>query len=178
MDAQLTSELLHILTDIYQRFPHVIAASSPLQVTSLNSLIRILSTSRQAMRKRAISTLSALVSTSSKLFDSALRERIVEGIESGGDTGRIWVAVVASLARGQSALKVGALIAAGQVVEKVMRQTQNVGDIDAVEGALVVSIFTAGLSLAYGQQSGSRSACFALSCRNFPLYQSDCGEST
>lgn len=143
MDAQLASELLQILTDIYLRFPHVTAASSPLQTTSLNSLICILSTSRPSIRKRAIPTLSALVSTSPKLFDTVLRDKITEGLDSGSETGRIWVGVVASLARGQSATRVGAMIAAGQVVERIMKQTMTLEDTDSLEGALVVSLHPA-----------------------------------
>jgi cullin-associated NEDD8-dissociated protein 1 len=122
------------------RIPYITAASAPLQTSSLNCLIRILSTSRPSIRKRCIAPLSALVFISPKLFDSSLRDRIIEGLENGGDTGRIWVGVVASLARGRSASKIGALIGEGQVIEMIMKQTRDVEDTEAVKGALVVSL--------------------------------------
>lgn len=138
-DPQLASELLQILADIYTRFSHIVATSTSLQTTSINSLIKILSSSRLSIRKRAIPALGALVSTNPALFDG-VKPKVSEGLAAGGDTGKVWSAVIASLARGQSAAKVGALINEGKVIDLILGQTEDPEDVETTEGALVVRL--------------------------------------
>ncbi|GFZ51807.1 hypothetical protein JCM24511_09575 [Saitozyma sp. JCM 24511] len=136
-DPQLASELLQILTDIYIRFAHIVTSSPSLQQTSLEGLLAILTSSRPSIRKRAIPALSALVSNNPHLFDTTLKGQVLTGLAQRGEAGKTWASVVASLARGQSASKVGALISEGHVVEAVLAQTEDLEDCEAVEGALV-----------------------------------------
>lgn len=127
------------MADVYIRFSSVVAASQGLQTTSVNSLMKILSSSKLSIRKRAIPALGALVSSNPKLFDG-VKPKISEGLKAGGDTGKVWSAVVASLARGQSAARVGALVSEGKVLDLILKQTENPEDEDMTEGALMVSL--------------------------------------
>lgn len=136
-DPQLASELLQILADIYSRFPHLIASSQALQSTSSTSLLKILSTARLSIRKRAIPALGALVAANPGLFDG-IKPKIAEGLAAGGDTSKVWAAVVASLARGQSAARIGGLVNEGKVVDLLLSQTEDLEDVEKTEGALVV----------------------------------------
>lgn len=78
--------------------------------------------------------------TDPRLFDEAVKEEIVKGMSAGGETGRIWVSVTASLARGQTVGHVGRLLAQGKLVGMILAQCENPEDTDAVEGALSVSV--------------------------------------
>jgi hypothetical protein len=80
------------------------------------------------------------VSTNPTLFDAELKAQIVKGLAVNGDAGRTWSGVVASLARGQSASKVGEMINESRVVEAITGQTAELDDCEAVEGALVVCL--------------------------------------
>lgn len=138
-DTQIASELLQILADVFQRFPHVVSGSQTIQSNSLAALVQILTSARPSIRKRAIPALSALIATNPTLFDAGLKDKLVQGLSAGGDDSRTWSGLMASLARGASAQGVGAAIAEGQAVDAVLSQTENMDDTDAVEGALVVS---------------------------------------
>ena len=140
IDPQLASELLQILSDVYLRFPMVPSASTSLRSTSLDALVRLLTNPRTSIRKRAIPTLSALVTSSPQIFDTSLRDEIIQGLDRGGDACRMWITVVASLAKGQTAPKIGSLIRSGHMMRIILKQTEDVGDIEAIEGALLVSI--------------------------------------
>lgn len=79
-----------------------------------------------------------MLSTDAKLFDTTIKTKIIEGISQGGEDARIWVAVVANLARGQSVGQIGSLIGEGDIVQMILAQCQNEEDTEAVEGALSV----------------------------------------
>ncbi|WRT63736.1 uncharacterized protein IL334_000659 [Kwoniella shivajii] len=134
---QLASELLQTLTDLFNRFSNFIINSPNLQTTSLSSLNNILSTARPAIRKRAIPTISALISTNPSLFDSSLKTQIQTGLSQSPESTRVWLGVVATLARGLSVQKVGALLAEEKIGETVLKQTENPEDAETVEAALV-----------------------------------------
>ncbi|WWC66659.1 uncharacterized protein I206_100563 [Kwoniella pini CBS 10737] len=137
INPQLASELLQTLTDLFNRFSFVLTNSQNLQNTSIVSLTNILSTARPTIRKRAIPTISALVSTNPGLFDSALKAHIVKGLSQDAESIRVWLGVIATLARGGSVHKIGALLAEGQVGDVILAQTQNPEDTETVEAALV-----------------------------------------
>lgn len=138
-DPQLASELLQIATDIFTRFKSAIPASALIQSVSIASLIQILSEARLSIRRRSIPALSALISANSKLFEIKLKDKLIAGLKEKGDTGRIWVAVTAALARGQSVARVGDLISQGGLIEILLAQAKNPEESEAVEGALIVS---------------------------------------
>jgi cullin-associated NEDD8-dissociated protein 1 len=126
---------------MYNRYTVIILRNSVMQSTSFISLVNILSNARPAVRKRAIPALSALVSCSSpELFYSVLQGEIITGLETAGEASKTWVGVLASLAKGQSAPRVGELIGQGKVMETIIQHTENVEDSEAVEGALTVSV--------------------------------------
>ncbi|WWC99318.1 hypothetical protein V866_006219 [Kwoniella sp. B9012] len=137
INPQLASELLQTLTDLFIRFSYILRSSEKIQNTSITSLSNILSSARPAIRKRAIPTVSALVSTNPGLFDNSLKKQIVDGLSQGPEAVRVWLGVVATLARGQSVHKIGALLAEGKVGETVLVQTENPEDTETVEAALV-----------------------------------------
>jgi cullin-associated NEDD8-dissociated protein 1 len=126
------------MADLYIRFAPIVSASQTLQSTSVDALIKILSSSKLSIRKRAIPALGALVSSNPKLFDG-VKPKISAGLSAGGDTGKVWAAVIGSLARGQSAQRVGALINEGKVVNLLLQQTEDPEDDETTEGALMVS---------------------------------------
>jgi cullin-associated NEDD8-dissociated protein 1 len=105
---------------------------------SVKSLLDILSSGRLTIRKRAIPALGALISNNPALFDQ-VTPQMAKGLAAGGDTAKVWANVLASLARGLSAAKVGALVNQGSVVNAVLAQTEDPEETDMVEGALVVS---------------------------------------
>lgn len=109
-----------------------------MQSKALESLVKVLNGSRISIRKRAVPALSALVATDPKLF-GAVKTEILKGLSSNGESGRIWVAVVASFARGQTVGKVGALVGEGQLIGMILGQCENPEETDTVEGALAVS---------------------------------------
>jgi hypothetical protein len=80
-----------------------------------------------------------LVSKNPRLFDKKLNEKIIQGLGEGGEGGKVWVGVIAGLARGSSATKVGAMIGEGKALDVILEQTQDPEATDDVEGALVVS---------------------------------------
>lgn len=138
MDPQLASELLQILADIYNRFPHVIEHNTNVQTLSVKSLLEILASGRMTIRKRAIPALSALISNHPALFDQ-VKPHISQSLAAGGDTAKIWSNVLTSLARGLNAAKVGSLLQEAGIVDAVLTQTEDPEETDMVEGALVVS---------------------------------------
>lgn len=73
------------------------------------------------------------------MFDKKLNEKIIQGLGEGGENGKVWVGVIAGLARGSSASKVGGIISEGKAVDIILGQTQDPEETDDVEGALVVS---------------------------------------
>ena len=109
-----------------------------MKTLSTNSLLAIISSGRLTIRKRAIPALSALIAHNPALFD-AVKSQIPKGLAAGGDTSRIWSAVLTSMARGLNASKVGKLINEGNVVQLVVTQTEDVEEVETVEGALTVS---------------------------------------
>ncbi|WWD22460.1 hypothetical protein CI109_106951 [Kwoniella shandongensis] len=137
INPQVASELLQTLTDLFHRFSHIVSTSQSLQSNSLASLTKILSSARPAIRKRAIPTLSALVATNSSLFDSSLKEEIIKGLAQDAESVRVWMGVVASLARGSSVAKIGAFVGEGQVPKILLSQAEDPEDSETVEGALV-----------------------------------------
>ncbi|OWT40724.1 tip120-family protein [Cryptococcus neoformans Bt1] len=132
---QIASELLQILTDLFVRFSPNVASSATIQSTALSSLIQILNNARPAIRKRAVPTLSSLIATSPKLFNEDLEKEIVNGVSQSGESSRIWMGTVASLARGKSAGSIGKLVNEGRLAELILNQTKN-DDVETVEAAL------------------------------------------
>ncbi|KAK8845507.1 hypothetical protein IAR55_006220 [Kwoniella newhampshirensis] len=137
INPQVASELLQTLTDLFNRFSNIVVASTDLQTQSLASLIRILSSARPAIRKRAITTLSALVATNAGLFDSSLKQEIIKGLSQDAESVRIWMSVVASLARGSSVTKVGSFVSEGQIAKALLGHAEGPEDSETVEGALI-----------------------------------------
>ncbi|KIR37274.1 tip120-family protein [Cryptococcus deuterogattii MMRL2647] len=133
---QIASELLQILTDLFIRFSLNVASSATIQSTALSSLTQILDNARPAIRKRAIPTLSSLIATSPKLFNEDLEKEIVSGVSQGGESSRIWMGTVASLARGKSVGSIGKLVNEGKLAELILSQTKNEEDVEIVEAAL------------------------------------------
>ncbi|KIR30138.1 tip120-family protein [Cryptococcus deuterogattii LA55] len=133
---QIASELLQILTDLFIRFSLNVASSATIQSTALSSLTQILDNARPAIRKRAIPTLSSLIATSPKLFNEDLEKEIVSGVSQGGESSRIWMGTVASLARGKSVGSIGKLVNEGKLAELILSQTKNEEDVETVEAAL------------------------------------------
>ncbi|WWC85910.1 uncharacterized protein L201_000780 [Kwoniella dendrophila CBS 6074] len=137
INPQTASELLQTLTDLFNRFSYIVINSQTLQTTSIKSLTNILSSARPAIRKRAIPTVSALVSTNPGLFDSSLKTEIVKGLAQGAESVRVWLGVIATLARGQSVHKIGALLAEESIGSIILKQTEDTEDAETVEAALV-----------------------------------------
>lgn len=152
-NAQLASELLQILTDIYQRFPLAIAQSPELQSTSLATLQEVFAYPRLSVRKRAVPALAAFISVCPSQFH-AIKDDMTRGFASGGDSAKAWVAAVAGLAKTSSSSDVGALVANGGLADVIMKQTENLEDTDAVEGALTVGDI-GGIELTAGFGSSS-----------------------
>lgn len=165
----IASDLLQLLTDVYQRFSAIVGSSQGMQSTSIAALVRILASSKPSVRKRAIPALSALVAANPSLFDAALKNKVVSGLTPGGEEGRTWSGVLASLARGTSAPGVGAVIIEGQAVDAILKQTENLDETEAVEVALVVcASFVLLANFADGTDTGS--SCASVSDRSTPIY--------
>jgi cullin-associated NEDD8-dissociated protein 1 len=137
-NPQLASELLQILTDLYISYPAIVTRPS-IQTPAIESLVSILDSARYSIRKRAIPTISALVSTDPKLFDKPVKGRIVQKLSQGGESARVWVGVIASLARGQSVGKMGDLVGEGRLIGMILDQSSDPQQTEAVEGSLAVS---------------------------------------
>lgn len=137
-NPQLASELLQILTDVYQRFPIAISQSQDLQSASLAVLKDVFTYPRLSVRKRAVAPLAALISVCPAQFH-AIKDDMSKGFAQGGDSAKAWVAAVTGLAKTNSSSEVGALVANGGLADIIMKQTENLEDSDAVEGALTVS---------------------------------------
>ncbi|BEI79879.1 hypothetical protein CcaverHIS002_0104080 [Cutaneotrichosporon cavernicola] len=133
-NPQLASELLQILTDVYQRFPLAIAQSNDLQALSVEMLKEVFAYPRLSVRKRAVAPLAAFISVCPTQFN-AFQDDMSKGFTKGGDSAKAWVAAVAGLAKTPSSPEVGGLVANG-LAEIIMKQTQDLEDTDAVEGAL------------------------------------------
>lgn len=133
----MASELLQILSDLYSAFPYLVAQPA-VQTEALKSLVTLLNGSRLSIRKRAVPALSALVSTDPRLFDDSVKQELLNGLAAGGETGRIWVSVVASLAKGQGVGQIGGLLAEGKLADMILGQCANPEETDTVEGALSV----------------------------------------
>ncbi|WVQ93760.1 hypothetical protein IAU59_000837 [Kwoniella sp. CBS 9459] len=137
INPQLSSELLQTLTDLFNRFYHILAVSQSLQNTSLAALTDILSTARPTLRKRAIPTVSALISTNPSLFEIHLKDDIVSGLGRNAESVRVWLGVLTSLARGKTVGKIGNLIAQKDLASTILKQTENAEDTETVEAALI-----------------------------------------
>ncbi|TXT05004.1 hypothetical protein VHUM_03824 [Vanrija humicola] len=134
-NPQLASELLQILTDVYQRFPAAVAGSADLQETSYSNFNHVLSTSRLSIRKRAVPALAAFIAISPQRFEQ-IKEDLAKGLAAGGDSAKAWVAAVGGIAKTSAAQAIGALIAEGGLLEAILKQTEDLEDSEAVEGAL------------------------------------------
>ena len=137
-NPQLASELLQILTDMYAKYP-AWATRNNIQTPAIESLVQVLDSGRPSLRKRAIPAVSALVATDPSLFDKPVKGKIVEGLSKGGEGARIWVGVIASLAKGQSVGKVGGLVGEGKLIGMILDQASDPTQTEAVEGSLAVS---------------------------------------
>ena len=137
-NPQLASELLQILTDMYGKYP-TWATRNNIQTPAIESLVQVLDSGRPSLRKRAIPAVSALVATDPSLFDKPVKGKIVEGLSKGGEGARIWVGVIASLAKGQSVGKVGGLVGEGKLIGMILDQASDPTQTEAVEGSLSVS---------------------------------------
>ncbi|WVQ76239.1 hypothetical protein IAR50_005904 [Cryptococcus sp. DSM 104548] len=136
LHPQIASELLQTLTDLFTRFSADISTSTTVSKSSLTALIKILSTARPAIRKRAIPTLASLVAASPALFNETLQQEIIAGVSQSGDGGRVWLGAVASLARGRNVGNVGRLAAEKKLAEIILQQTKDPEDVETVEAAL------------------------------------------
>ncbi|ODN76121.1 hypothetical protein L202_06053 [Cryptococcus amylolentus CBS 6039] len=136
LHPQIASELLQTLTDLFTRFSANVSTSTTVSNSSLSALIKILSTARPAIRKRAIPTLASLVAASPALFNDTLQKEITAGVSQSGDSGRVWLGVVASLAKGRIVGNVGKLAAEKKLAEIILQQTKNPEDVETVEAAL------------------------------------------
>lgn len=110
-----------------------------IQTPAIESLVQVLDSGRPSLRKRAIPAVSALVATDPSLFDKPVKGKIVEGLSIGGEGARIWVGVIASLAKGQSVGKVGGLVGEGKLIGMILDQASDPTQTEAVEGSLAVS---------------------------------------
>lgn len=137
-NAQLASELLQILTDLYTSYPSL-ATRSSIQAPAIESLLQVLDSARPTLRKRAIPAVTALVATNPALFDKPVKGKIVEGLSKGGEGARIWVGLIASLAKGQSVGKIGGLVGEGELIGMILDQASDPTETEAVEGSLSVS---------------------------------------
>jgi cullin-associated NEDD8-dissociated protein 1 len=137
-NAQLASELLQILTDIYTTYPSLSTRSS-IQNPAIESLLQVLDSARPSLRKRAIPAVTALVATNPALFDKQVKGKIVEGLSKGGEGARIWIGLIASLAKGQSVGKIGGLVGEGKLTGMILDQASEPTEVEAVEGSLAVS---------------------------------------
>ncbi|CAK9779690.1 unnamed protein product [Cutaneotrichosporon oleaginosum] len=134
-NPQLASELLQILTDVYQRFPLAIAQSKELQALSVELLKEVFTYPKLSVRKRAVPPLAAFISVCPGQFD-AFKDDMSKGFTKGGASAKAWVAAVSGLAKTPSSPEVGALVANNGLADIIMEQTDNLEDTEAVEGAL------------------------------------------
>jgi cullin-associated NEDD8-dissociated protein 1 len=116
-----------------------VTARDSIRNSAIESLLQILDNARPSLRKRAIPAITALVATDPTLFDSPVKGKIVAGLSKGGEGARIWVGVVASLAKGQSVAKIGGLVGEGKLIGMVLDQSTDPTQTEAVEGSLAVS---------------------------------------
>jgi len=123
---------------MYGKYP-TWATRNNIQTPAIESLVQVLDSGRPSLRKRAIPAVSALVATDPSLFDKPVKGKIVEGLSKGGEGARIWVGVIASLAKGQSVGKVGGLVGEGKLIGMILDQASDPTQTEAVEGSLAVS---------------------------------------
>lgn len=123
---------------MYAKYPSLVARPS-IQNPAIESFVQILDSARPSLRKRAIPAVSALVATDPTLFDKPVKGKIVEGLSKGGEGARIWVGVIASLAKGASVGKVGGLVGEGKLIGMILDQASDPAETEAVEGSLAVS---------------------------------------
>jgi len=177
-DPQVASELLQVAKDIYLRFADKLVLSPGLQESSLDSLISILSSSRNAsIRKRATEAIPALVATNPGLFSAKFKDQLEQGIASGGEAGNAWVGLVAALAKEQGVVAgIGGLVGSGRILDEILKHTSDPEQVEATEAAFVVRALSvdqvllttgyrdADISLPYRNQA-IREACFATVAR-------------
>ncbi len=123
---------------MYQRFPLAIAQSKDLQALSVEMLKEVFAYPRLSVRKRAVAPLAAFISVCPSQFN-AFKDDMSKGFSKGGDSAKAWVAAVAGLAKTPSSQEVGTLVANSGLADIIMKQTMNLEDTEAVEGALTVS---------------------------------------
>lgn len=160
----LASELLQIQTDIYTRFPAIVAESAELQEASLATFREVFAIPRLSIRKRAVPTLAAFIAVCPQQFET-LKADMAKGLAQGGDSAKAWVAATAGMAKSSAASDVGGLISGTNLIGDIMSQASDLDDSDAVEGAMTVS-HRRWTQLIF---SGSGSSCLALSLGNLPL---------
>lgn len=124
---------------MYQRFPAAVAGSADLQESSYSNFNHVLSTSRLSIRKRAVPALAAFVAICPQRFEQ-IKVDLANGFAAGGDSAKAWVAAVGGIAKTSAAPAIGTLIAEGGLLEAILKQTEDVEDSDAVEGALTVGM--------------------------------------
>ncbi|WVN91012.1 uncharacterized protein L203_106258 [Cryptococcus depauperatus CBS 7841] len=133
---QIASELLQILTDLFNRFPSIIASSASIQSTAISSLSAILSGARTNIQNRAIPTLSSLIASNPSLLDIKLQNEILNGIKKSCENARVWMGVITSLARGRNVASIGSLIVNNGLAESIIDQACNPEDALTTEAAL------------------------------------------
>ena len=122
---------------MYAKYPSLVSRPS-IQTPAIESLVQILDSARPSLRKRAIPAISALVATDPTLFDKPVKGKIVNGVSKGGEGARIWVGVIASLAKGTSVGKIGGLVGEGKLIGMILDQASDPTQTEAVEGSLSV----------------------------------------
>lgn len=133
LPPQQTLETLDILSDLFARFRPLVLAQPALQKEALRVLISLIADGRVAVKKKAISTIGALVPSSGPRIFSSLANTLLDALKDGGthaDVGRTYIALVGTLAKSSPAR-------VGGVLKEVMPSIIDVckADEDEAEGA-------------------------------------------
>ncbi|GAA5973424.1 hypothetical protein JCM11641_006452 [Rhodosporidiobolus odoratus] len=134
--AELVLDSLDLLSDILSRFSTSLSASPGLQSSILRAAVPLLSSGRAAVRKRTVSTLSVLISSSSsspELLDQLMNQTVLPSLKSdGGEKLRTTISLVGALARA-APQQLGESVAT--IVPLVMKGAEGEDD-EAKEGVL------------------------------------------
>ncbi|GAA6031475.1 hypothetical protein JCM8097_006475 [Rhodosporidiobolus ruineniae] len=136
--AELVLDSLDLLSDILTRFSSTLTSNPALQTSILRACVPLLSNGRAAVRKRTVSTLAILVSTTSSssnagLLGGLMEETVLPSLK--GDEAeklRTAVSLVGALARAAPAM-LGPRV--GEVVPLVLRASEK-DDDEGKEGVL------------------------------------------
>ena len=139
VNPQLASELLQILSDIFDRYNRLLLTRPALQKSAMSSLRHILSHARISVRKRAVAAMTSLLTCCPDLFDADLKRMLIQGAGAKGEDGRIWTSLLTSLAKSRVVRSVGSMVSEGSICPKLIAQTEDTEDVESVEGALSVS---------------------------------------